>query len=57
MFATWRTVWVKRLVIQLFEVMTTALENINQNSLLQYFMMHDVFDALIHVRSCLGKCG
>eukprot|EP00698_Gefionella_okellyi_P003597 TRINITY_DN1337_c0_g2_i1.p1 TRINITY_DN1337_c0_g2~~TRINITY_DN1337_c0_g2_i1.p1 ORF type:complete len:596 (+),score=101.08 TRINITY_DN1337_c0_g2_i1:178-1965(+) len=43
-------VWLKRLALRLFVVIATATENINQNSLLQYFMMYDsAFHAIMHV--------
>jgi len=41
---------VKKLVIEIVLQILLATDNINQNVLLEYFFVVDMFDSLIHVR-------
>jgi len=41
----------KRLVVHIFVEIVTALDNIHQNTLLHYFMAHNIFPAIVHVRA------
>jgi len=43
----------KELCIYLLLVIATATDNVNQNSLLDYFMHNDICDVLLEVRSQL----
>lgn len=40
---------VKTLGVELLLTIATATDNVNQNSLLEYFMRNDIFDSLLRV--------
>lgn len=46
---------VKQLGLALFVILLTGHENIHQNALIDYFMLVDVFDCLIHVLEWRGS--
>ena len=47
----------KDLCLKLLLVMATGIDNVSQNTLLEYVMMNSVYESLVHLLSHAGKEG